>query len=120
MFIPQLDPDRTLLEQAGDLPYDSDWEFPEVRLSLGEIIGSGAFGQVFKGEALGIALLAPRDKTQEAAKQREKLRRKTKTENRFQDSGGFLVDRTLVAVKTLKGSAEVKLRFKFFLPCCRG
>lgn len=37
-----------------ELPLDSKWEFPRDRLSLGEELGSGAFGMVRQGEAVGI------------------------------------------------------------------
>ena len=35
------------------LPYDAGLEFPKERLRLGKQIGSGAFGRVFKAQALG-------------------------------------------------------------------
>ena len=39
------------------LPYDAGLEFPKERLRLGKQIGSGAFGRVFKAQALGILYL---------------------------------------------------------------
>lgn len=37
-----------------ELPLDSKWEFPRDRLHLGKELGSGAFGVVRQGEAIGI------------------------------------------------------------------
>ncbi|XP_045188886.1 fibroblast growth factor receptor 2-like isoform X2 [Mercenaria mercenaria] len=37
-----------------ELPLDSKWEFPRDRLTLGKELGSGAFGVVRSGEAVGI------------------------------------------------------------------
>ena len=37
-----------------ELPLDSKWEFPRDRLTLGKELGSGAFGVVRAGEAVGI------------------------------------------------------------------
>uniref|UniRef100_A0A8C4N580 Fibroblast growth factor receptor n=2 Tax=Eptatretus burgeri TaxID=7764 RepID=A0A8C4N580_EPTBU len=37
-----------------DLPEDPLWEFPRDRLLLGKPLGEGCFGQVVKGEAVGI------------------------------------------------------------------
>lgn len=37
-----------------ELPLDSKWEFPRDRLALGKELGSGAFGVVRQGEAVGI------------------------------------------------------------------
>ncbi|KAL4232110.1 Fibroblast growth factor receptor 4 [Mactra antiquata] len=37
-----------------ELPLDSKWEFPRERLTLGKELGSGAFGVVRQGEAVGI------------------------------------------------------------------
>ncbi|EDO44510.1 predicted protein, partial [Nematostella vectensis] len=70
-----LDPDRSLLEQCNDLPYDHDFEFPEERLVLGKSLGQGAFGQVLRAEAIGMSAFKPRDKAPEAVKMRDKFRR---------------------------------------------
>lgn len=54
------DPDRinplqTLEEQAHRLPYDAkNYEFPPENLRNLELIGGGAFGDVYKGDAYGI------------------------------------------------------------------
>ncbi|XP_071497253.1 vascular endothelial growth factor receptor 1-like [Diadema antillarum] len=37
-----------------NLPYDPRWEFPRERLTLGSVIGKGAFGMVIKAVAVGI------------------------------------------------------------------
>jgi len=43
-----------LFEQSGDLPYDLAWEFPRKRLSIQQMLGCGAFGDVMLAEASGI------------------------------------------------------------------
>ena len=40
--------------QADLLPYNEKYEFPRENLSLGKLLGSGAFGRVLKGTASGI------------------------------------------------------------------
>ena len=35
-----------------ELPLDPDWEFPREQLSLGSILGEGAFGKVVQADAL--------------------------------------------------------------------
>ena len=57
----------------NDLPYDPDFEFPEKKLILGEVLGSGAFGKVIKAEAIGINNLSPRDKSQKKGRLRPKM-----------------------------------------------
>ncbi|XP_076089219.1 fibroblast growth factor receptor 2-like [Mytilus galloprovincialis] len=37
-----------------DLPLDKHWEFRREQLSLGEPLGEGAFGKVFKAETVGL------------------------------------------------------------------
>ena len=37
-----------------EFPIDLNWEFPRSQLFLGEKLGEGAFGKVFKGEAKGL------------------------------------------------------------------
>ena len=73
------------------------------------MIGSGAFGEVWLAEAEGILTLEPRDKTSNAAKRRSKIRRshrythlqvREKKKAAMPESTG---EKTLVAVKTLKG-----------------
>lgn len=102
-FYVQIDPDRSLLEQCNDLPYDPDWEFPEERLILGEMLGSGAFGQVIKAEAIGITDFNPRDKSVEKVRRRSKMIRRSSSSRMYQDSKGLPYIKTTVAVKTLKG-----------------
>ena len=101
----QIDPDRSLLEQCNDLPYDPDWEFPEERLLLGNILGAGAFGQVIRAEAIGILALNPRDKSAESFKRRSKIRRSSRTKDlkKEEGNGAWKNAKIPVAVKTLKG-----------------
>ena len=37
-----------------EIPIDKRWEFPRERLFLGSVLGSGAFGVVYKAQATGI------------------------------------------------------------------
>ena len=101
----QIGPGRSLLEQCSDLPYDADWEFPEHRLILGEVLGSGAFGQVVKADAIGILALQARDKSREARKRRSKLRR-SKQKARPNENPSGPKNTTTVAVKTLRGESR--------------
>ncbi|XP_046654308.1 vascular endothelial growth factor receptor 1-like isoform X3 [Daphnia pulicaria] len=50
----RIDPEVPLEYQTEFLPYDRKWEFPRKRLRLGQELGSGCFGRVVKGEAVGI------------------------------------------------------------------
>ena len=75
------------------------WEFPEDRLSLGETLGSGLFGQVIKAEAMGITEFNPRNK------RREKVQRRSNSFRRYGSSRRYVeLPKTTVAVKTLKGN----------------
>ena len=87
-----------------NLTYDADWEFPSERLVLGERLGAGAFGEVYKGEAMGILALNPRDKSSIASKRRSKIRRSLRASQRPKKKS-IPVDLTnaIVAVKTVKG-----------------
>ncbi|XP_046462720.1 fibroblast growth factor receptor 4-like [Daphnia pulex] len=53
----RIDPDVPMEYQTEFLPYDKKWEFPRKRLRLGKELGSGCFGRVVKGEAVGIKYL---------------------------------------------------------------
>ena len=53
-------------EQADLLPYDRKFEFPRENLQLGQQLGIGAFGVVFKATAKGI--LPNEDETTVAVK----------------------------------------------------
>ena len=102
-FFPhQLDPDRSLLEQCNNLPYDEEWEFPERRLILGEVLGSGAFGQVVKADAIGMHHFNPRDKSTQGAKDRSRLRRPVQISS-LDRNPKRLGDSRKVAVKMLRG-----------------
>ena len=91
------------------MPYDTDWEFPRDRLNFLKMIGSGAFGEVWLAEAEGILTLEPRDKTSNAAKRRSKIRRSQRythlsgREKKKKALPESAREKTLVAVKTLKG-----------------
>ncbi|XP_028517530.1 vascular endothelial growth factor receptor 3 isoform X2 [Exaiptasia diaphana] len=102
----KFDPNRSILEQCEELPYDADWEFPVKRLILQGVIGSGAFGQVMKAEAVGILSFSAGDKKSIALKRRLKLRRRLMFNHIFQDSAGNDCTRTTVAVKMLKAEAN--------------
>ncbi|KAL9972287.1 hypothetical protein ACROYT_G018570 [Oculina patagonica] len=109
----QIDPDRSLLEQCNDLPYDADWEFPEERLILGDVLGAGAFGQVVRAEAIGILALDPRDKSAESFKRRSKIRRSSRAKDLKKEElgGGWKNIKVPVAVKTLKeGATEAEYK----------
>ena len=54
-FLFQLDPNKTLFDQSSELLYEMVWEFPRERVTLGENLGSGAFGVVKMADAEGIA-----------------------------------------------------------------
>lgn len=49
-----INPDLPLDEQTDALPYDRKWEFPVRDLTLGPLLGQGAFGKVLKAEAKNI------------------------------------------------------------------
>ena len=50
----ELDPSRTVQEQARELPYNLAWEFPRLNVSLQRVIGTGNFGKVWEALAEGI------------------------------------------------------------------
>ncbi|XP_057368363.2 vascular endothelial growth factor receptor 1-like [Daphnia carinata] len=52
--VKEINPQFSIEEQTELLPYDKAWEFPRCRLTLGVQLGSGCFGRVVKGEAIGI------------------------------------------------------------------
>ena len=55
----QMDPDRTLLEQIEELPYDLHWEFPRYDVKFGFVLGEGNFGKVWHAMAKGIKVRVP-------------------------------------------------------------
>jgi len=67
------------------------------------VLGSGAFGQVIKAEAVGITDFHPRDKSAEKVRRRSKMLRRSSSSRMYQDSKGLAYIKTTVAVKTLKG-----------------
>ena len=50
----ELDPQRTLLEQIEELPYDLHWEFPRYDVRFESVLGEGHFGRVWYAKAKGI------------------------------------------------------------------
>ncbi|ODM98276.1 Platelet-derived growth factor receptor alpha [Orchesella cincta] len=58
--VENINPDLSVTDQAYLLPFDSKWEFPKERLSLGMQLGSGAFGRVVKADACGILDTEPK------------------------------------------------------------
>ncbi|XP_046851906.1 fibroblast growth factor receptor 3-like [Xenia sp. Carnegie-2017] len=102
-----IDPSITLNEQSMNLPYDSDWEFPFERLVMGDRLGAGAFGEVYKAEAMGILALNPRDKSSIAGKRRSKIRRTLRASQRPKKKDHLQPNSTnaIVAVKTVKAHA---------------
>ena len=67
------------------------------------MLGSGAFGQVVKAEAIGILALNPRDKSAESFKRRSKIRRSSRAKDLKDGGSGWKNVKVPVAVKTLKG-----------------
>ena len=61
-FAPQLepneqfefDPNRSIIEQAAELPYNLAWEFPRSDVYLFRLIGMGCFGQVWEADSEGM------------------------------------------------------------------
>lgn len=94
-------------EQSMNLPYDPDWEFPYERLVFGERLGAGAFGEVYKAEAMGILALNPRDKSGVASKRRSKIRRSLRASQRPKKKTiPPNLSNAVVAVKTVKGNVS--------------
>ena len=92
-----------MFEQSSQLPYDPDFEFPRERLRMVKVLGSGQFGEVWLAQAFQIKMLDPRNKSPEANKQRDKIK-KTKQVDRQMDKEvkeGRNLD--LVAVKKILG-----------------
>ena len=92
------------MEQVNETPceYGPDWEWREDQLILGEIVGSGAFGQVVKAETIGMLAFNPRGMTSAATERCSKLQRSTESKMKHQ-SGNLNIPKTTVAVKMLKG-----------------
>ena len=80
-----------------------DYEFPRERVRMVKVLGSGNFGEVWLAQAYQIKLLDPRNKSEDAKKQREKIRTSKKAEKEMDKEireGGSL---ELVAIKKIKG-----------------
>ena len=52
--VTKINPTLGVDDQADLLPYNKEFEFDRKKLTLGDQIGSGAFGRVVKADALGI------------------------------------------------------------------
>ena len=103
LFYLQLDTNKTLFEQSGDLPYDFDFEFPRDCLRFVRVLGSGAFGEVSEYQAYRIGRLQPRDKSPYAQTRRKNMRSTknvSKKIEKYLREGNRL---EIVAVKVLKG-----------------
>lgn len=55
-----MDPEKTIMEQADMLRYDTSYDFPMKDLKLGKRLGQGAFGEVLMAEATGLIAGEPR------------------------------------------------------------
>ena len=99
----KVDPNITLNEQITNLPYNPDWEFPFERLVLGDRLGAGAFGEVYKAEAMGILAHNPRDKSCIASKRRSGRARQWPKKKQIPSE----LSNATVAVKTVKGIRNV-------------
>ena len=68
-FAPQLepneqfefDPNRSIIEQAAELPYNLAWEFPRSDVYLVRLIGMGCFGQVWEADSEGTLIFLIRN-----------------------------------------------------------
>ena len=99
----QLDTNKTLFEQSGDLPYDFDFEFPRNRLRFVRVLGAGAFGEVAEYQAFEIGQLQARNKFKCAKNKRKSIRSAKnvpKKIEKYLEKGNRL---EIVAVKVLKG-----------------
>ena len=70
----ELDPDRTLMEQIEELPYDLHWEFPRYDVRFGAVLGEGNFGKVWHARAKGIRVSI--EKVLQFAREKCSIRRK--------------------------------------------
>ena len=60
----QFDPDRSVEDQVAELPYNLQFEFPRLDITLKRLIGEGNFSEVWEATAEGIAAFRPRDQTE--------------------------------------------------------
>ena len=100
-----------LLQPDLSISPSDPWEFPKEQLRFIKKLGSGAFGQVWLAEALGILSMDSRNNTSEASKRRQKMKRKLQLAKTHRREIGYqsmfineASDNILVAVKTLKGN----------------
>ena len=57
----KFDPNRSLLSQISELPYNLIYEFPRLDVTMVRIIGEGNFGEVWEAMAEGIAAFRRKD-----------------------------------------------------------
>ena len=60
----KFDPDRPVQDQISELPYNLNFEFPRLDISLVRIIGEGHFGEVWEAKAEGITAFRPKDNSE--------------------------------------------------------
>ena len=107
------------MDQRDYLQYERGWEFPREKFSLIRSVGSGAFGEVWLAEARGILAPDERNQTTEVTERRDKIKRRLKLRAKMKGAKLEYVnfphkERTLVAVKTLKGNVgkmSINLRY---------
>ena len=99
-FNTQLDPDRSLFDQSSDLPYNTNFEYSRKKVSMKELLGEGAFGEVWLATVEDIHKLRPRKS--------KRLVNKTGIVKYFTRHWRSSTKKTtLVAVKKLKGTLFV-------------
>ena len=80
----QLDLDRSIQEQVSELPYDLNWEFPRLDVTMGKVIGEGNFGEVWEAIAEGIGAFQPTDKSELSMRSKlSNLQTRENSENDF-------------------------------------
>ena len=107
IFKTQLDPDRSLFDQSSDLPYNTNFEFSRRKIHLQTLLGEGAFGEVWLATAYDIHKLNPRQSKRRVNRRNTILRHFTR---KWRASTS---KRTLVAVKKLKGTADIYIIYVY-------
>ena len=99
----------SLFEQSGQLPYDPDFEFPRKRVRLVNMIGSGAFGEVWLSQAYQISRLQARDKSEAACSARKKLFATKNISKKIEKDLEFGNKAEVVAIKKITGTFFIAL-----------